>query len=198
MSFKSATELGKEFGLSYQKVNKVLAEENLYDKTTRRPTEYAFENGLAEMKTTVSRFTGKTVEYIAWDFRKLEVMFSKIPKQEKVVRCRSSLDAFNKICDAFADFGNMMNIDPDKQKKGIGKEAHYAVVQAYFGDPSYLRGPLLHGRHFHPQEAERVKYITLTLANELFIEAKKVNAARAQSNLRTIEVVMQWLCDKAH
>lgn len=197
MGLKSATEMGKEVGLSYRKVNKVLAENNLYDKASRRPTAYAFENNLAEMRTTTSRFTRKTVEFIAWDFGKLEMIFPKSLKHEVAIHCRSPMDALDKICDAFSDFGSMLNIEPGTPQNDISEETHYAVVQAYFGDPDYLRGTLLFHRFFNPEEAEIAKKCTLTFANELFNVALKIDATRAKSNFQAIEIVMSWLCEKA-
>lgn len=197
MSFKSATQIGKKVGLSYQKVNHVLAENNLYDKASRRPTLYALENKLAEMRTATSRFIGKAVEFVVWDYGKLEQIFSLSLKQDIATCCHSPADGLNKICDAFSDFGYMLEIEPGTPPNVISENAHHAVVQAYFGDPDYLRGTLLLHRFFHPDEAETAKNHTLSFANELFNVAVKIDAKRAQSNLQEIERVMSWLCKKA-
>ena len=197
MNFITATKVGKQLGISYHKVNTVLADNGLYDQETKAPSAYAIENGLAKTKSKISRFSGKTIEFTVWDFRKLEMIFPKIGKQKSEIICNRSDVALDKICDAIADFGNMLEIEPSKQKKGISKEAHKAVVESYFGDPTYLRGPLLLFRHFHHQEAETAKAITLNYANELFMAASKIDAARAKSNLNVIEKIMQWLCDNA-
>jgi hypothetical protein len=197
MSFKSATEMGKEIGISYQKVNKILAENNLYDKASNRPTSYALKNKLAEMRTTTSRFTKKAVEFIAWDFGKLDLAFPKPLKHEVAIQCHSPMDALDKICGAFSDYGSMLNIELSTPQNDISKEAQYAVVQAYYGDPGYLRGTLLFHRFFNPYEAEIAKKCTLTFANELFNAAVKIDAVRAKSNLQIIETVMSWLCEKA-
>lgn len=197
MSFKSATQIGKKVGISYQKVNHVLAENNLYDKVSRRPTLYALENKLAEMRTATSRFIGKGVEFIVWDYGKLEQIFSLSLKQDIATCCRSPADALNKICDAFSDLGYMLDIEPGTPPTGISENTHYAVVQAYFSDPDFLRGQLLLFRFFHPDEAETAKNLTLSLAYELFNVAVKIDAKRAQSNLQAIERVMSWLCKKA-
>lgn len=186
MSFKSATQMGKKVGLSYQKVNHVLAENNLYDKASRRPTLFALENKLAEIRTATSRFTRKTVEFIVWDFGKLEQIFPLSLKQDIATCCRSPADALRKICDAFSDFGYMLEIEPRTPPTGISEKTHYAVVQAYFSDPDYLRGTLLLHRFFHPDEAETAKNLTLTFADELFNVAVKIDAKRAQSNLQAV------------
>lgn len=197
MSFISATKIGKEIGMSYQKVNNVLGEYGFYDKKTRQPTKHAIESGLAKIKSTVSRFSGEYVEYTAWDFSRLAKILPQSTKHEKAIKCRSSMDAHDRICEAFSDFGAMLEIEPRIQKQGISAEAHYAVVQAYFCDPDYLKGTMLFHRFFRSEEAEAVKAITLRLAHELFVAANKIDAKRAQSNLRTTEIVLQWLCDKA-
>lgn len=195
MNFITATEMGKKLGISYQKVNKLLAKNCLYDFETKGPTAYSLENGLAKKKSTASRFSGKTIEFTLWDFSKLEMIFPKIKKQEIEIICNRSDVALDKICDAIADFGNMLDIEPSKQTKGISKEAHKAVIESYFGDPTFLRGPLLLHRHFHPIEAETAKTITINLANELFEAARKINLNKAKHNLSAVKKTMQWLCD---
>ncbi|NOT20610.1 MAG: hypothetical protein HOP24_10150 [Sideroxydans sp.] len=201
MSFMSATEIGKKLGLSYQKVNKVLAENGLYDGTSRRPTAHALENGLAEIKSTESRFTGKTVEFNAWDFGKLATLFPKpkkqVKKQVKTIHLRTSEDAYDQICITLSDFGNMLKIDPDINTNGISGEAHDAVVQAYFGDLHYCNGLLLLHHHFKPHEALNAQLVTLRVAAELHKAAKCINPKRANSNLHAIEITTQWLCDMA-
>lgn len=197
MSFISATEIGKQLGLSYQKVNKTLAKNGLYDATSRRPTARALENRLAEMKSTVSRFTGKTVEFNVWDFGKLAKIFPKPKKQVKTIHLRNSEDAYNQVCFTLSDFGEMLKIEPSIQKDGISKEAHDAVVQAYFGDLHFLHGLQLLHRHFHPQEAISAQLVTLRVAAELHKTAKHISASRANFNLYAIEITMQWLCKMA-
>lgn len=197
MSFMSATQIGKEVGLSYQKVNKILAAENLYDNETKRPTHRALENNLAKIKTTESRFTGKAVEYIAWNFKVLEELFPKQALEEMVLyRCRHSSDAHKIICAAFSDFGDMLDLHNEPHKK-ISNEAVSAVVQSYFSDPDYLRGTLLYHRYMRTEEVEAAKRITFPLAEELFKAAKRIDATRAKNCLRTIEIVFGWLADKA-
>ena len=197
MSFMSATEMGHQVGLSYQKVFKILAEEGLYDKETRHPTQHASDNNLAQMKTTESRFTGKTVEYIAWNFTVLEKIFPKQTLEESVLYyCRRSMHAHELICEAFSDFGDMLDISNEPHKK-ISQQAVDAVVQSYFGDPAYLGRTLLYHRFMRAEEVEVSKNMTLQLAQELFKAAKRIDATRAKNCLRTIEIVFGWLADKA-
>ncbi|MHB1619703.1 MAG: hypothetical protein ACYCTY_06935 [Sulfuricella sp.] len=197
MSFLSATKMGKELCLSYQKVNEVLASKGLYNKATKQPTEFAIENGLAEIRTTQSKFHGKIVEFNTWDFDKIKMYFPVPKEAEKASPCKNPEEAFDKICAAFGDFGEILKIEVNVPKKGLTTEATEAVVQSYFSDPDFLRGTLLLHRHFHREEAETVKKITLALANELFNEARKKNAKRAKSNLTVIEAALSWLCMKA-
>lgn len=78
MNFMSSTNIGKKLGLSYQKINKFLTEEGLYNPETRKPTELAINNGLAKIQSTISRFDLKQVEYTAWDFNKLRELFPNL------------------------------------------------------------------------------------------------------------------------
>lgn len=198
MKFLSATEMGNQLGLSYQKVNKVLAKKGLYDKTSKRPTTYALANNLAEIRSTASQFTGKRVEFNAWDFDRLKVLFpTTTTNAERSNACRSPMDALDKICDALADYGEMLRIEVGKTKQGLSSEAQAAVVQSYFCDPDYLRGTLLFHRFMRPEEADAAMAITLPLAKELHEAARKINGKRAQSNLLAVETTLQWLCDKA-
>lgn len=202
----SATNIGKKLGLSYQKINKFLTEEGLYNPETQKPTELAINNGLAKIQSTISRFDLKQVEYTAWDFNKLRELFPNLYQQknqnnsEKKVRkniCRSSGDAFGLISDAFVDFGDMLEIVPGKLKKGISEETQKAVIESYFSDSGFLGGPLLWHRHFKPNEAATAKSITLKYGNELFQISQKIDEKRAKYNLMIIEITMQWLCDMA-
>jgi hypothetical protein len=198
MSYISAKRIGKELGLSYHKVNEVLAANDLYDKCARRPTSNAIENGLAMTKSTISQFTGKSAEFNVWHFDKLKSLFQKTKKVKSPVPCRSPEDAFDRICGAFADFGDMLKIKCKEPRPDISPEAHAAVVQSYFSDPDYLDGPLLFHGFMNQAQADAAKSRSLPLAKELHIAARRVNASRAHSNLAAIETTLQWLCDKAH
>lgn len=197
MNFMSATQMGKEVALSYQKIFKILTEEGLYEKEEKRPTQRAFDENMAEMRTTESRFTGKTVEYIAWDFD-VVVKYLPRPTLEEMVlfNCRRSMNAHELICGAFSDFGDMLDISNEPHKK-VSQRAVDAVVQSYFGDPAHLGRTLLYHRFMRAEEVEVAKNVTLPLAQELFKAAKKVDAVRAKNCLQTIEVVFDWLSDKA-
>ncbi len=197
MRFKSATKMGDELGLSYHKINKVLARNGLYDEATRRPTARALENHLAEIKSTTSSFSGKVVEFNVWNVDELKPLFPQPKKTKKSGPCQSPPEALDKVCDAFADFGHMLKIEVSNPKDGISTEAQSTVIEAYFGESSCLRGILLLHRFMRPNEAAAAKAVTLLLANELYVAAKEINVRRAQTNLRTIERTLQWLCDKA-
>lgn len=197
MKFISATQIGKKLCISYQKVNEVLASKNLYDKVTKRPTEDAIENGLAEIKTTVSKFHGRIVEFNVWDYDNIKIYFDIPTEVEKVSRFKKPSEALSRFCGAFADFGHMLEIEVRTPKKGISDEAQRAVVESYFGESALLRGVQLLHRFLHPDEAEYAKKITLPLANELYKAAKKIDALRAESNLLVIKAVLSWLCQKA-
>lgn len=197
MSFISATEIGKKLGLSYQKVNNVLAENGLYDVASRRPTAHALGSGLAEIKSTVSRFTGKTVEFNVWHFKKLAMLFPKPKKQVKLIRLRYSGDAYDQICSSLTDFGDILDIKPSRLTKGISVEAHNAVVQAYFGDLHFIHGLRLLHRHFSAKEALSAQLVTLRISKELHEAAKHIRIRRANFNLHVIEMTMQWLRNMA-
>lgn len=197
MKFISATQISKKLCISYQKVNEVLSSKNLYDKATKRPTGRAIEDGLAEIKTTVSKFHGKIVDFNVWDFDKLKMYFDIPTEVEKVSRFKKPSEALDKFCDAFSDFGNMLEIEVRTPKKGISDEAQRIVVESYFGESTLLRGVQLLHRFLRPDEAEYAKKIALPLANELFKAAKKIDAQRAKSNLLVIKAVLSWLCQNA-
>ena len=198
MSYISAIEIGRQLGLSYQQVNKVLAKNGLYEVASGRPTAHALESKFAEMKSTVSRFTGKDVDFNVWDFAKLAMLFPKSKKRVKTIQLSNSEDAYDQLCRTFADFGDMLKIEPGISKKGLSGEAHDAVVQAYFGDLHFCHGLQLLHRHFHPQNALSAQLVTLRVAIELHKAAKHISVTRADLNLRAIEMTMQWLCDMAY
>jgi hypothetical protein len=197
MSFLTAMEIKMEFYVSLPMVIKVLVENNLYDNKTKRPTEYAITNKLAKIKRSRSDAKGKIVEYFFWELKHIKNIFPVFTLIEKSKQCQTSVDAYNRICDAFADFRIMLEIELNVPMKGISEAAQAAAIECYFSDPHFFNGLRLLHRFLSPEEAESAKEIILPLANELCEAAKGVNAARAKSNLRAIKIVMQWLTKMA-
>lgn len=197
MSYISATEIGQHLGLSYQKINKVLAENCLYDAATKRPTAHALECGLGKTRSAVSRYTGKAIEFNVWHYEKLVELFPKPKKKVESLRLRHSGDAYHQICNSLIDFGDILKIEPSRLTKGISVEAHNAVIQAYFGDLHFIHGlQLLHG-FFSAKEALAAQLVTLRISKELYEAAKHIRVRRANFNLHAIEITMQWLRDRA-
>ena len=197
----SATRLGKPFGLSYQKVHKILAEHGLYDLTTRQPTSLAFAGSLVEMKTGKSAIFDKGIDYFAWDDQKTKRFFLA-PTELELARFKlTQSSALERIEARFADFGQILEIELSTPNAQISEDANCAVVQSYYGDLGCTRGTLLLYRMFTKSEAEDVYKATMKLATELYEAAVKMNrkkyAERAKVNLNVIECVLDWLREKA-
>lgn len=197
MNFITTKKMAQATGISNHQLKKVLTEKNLYDRESHRPTQLAIENGLAEERKVGGGFTGKIIYSTLWNYKALGFIFPKKSKHEIEICCRAPCDAFIRICNAFCDYGEMLEIKDKSIKLGISKEAIEAVYQCYYSDADFLRGTLLFHRFMHPTEAESVKAITLQLSNELYEAARNIDGERARQNLWMIELVLQWLCDEA-
>lgn len=117
--------------------------------------------------------------------------------QSKTFRCRSSLDALRQICDALADFGDMLNISYGETRKNLSAEACNAVVEAYYSDVECIGATRLAHRPFKLHEAEVARLKLLPLAKELHKVACSVSKRRADQNLERIEKTMAWLYSNA-
>lgn len=194
MEFISASRIGKEFCISYQKINKILAEQGLYDSITKQPTKFAIENGFAKICSTKSKFHGNIIEFNVWNFNKLKSLFPKeLTEIQKAMHCTNREHVFDNLCFAFSEFGDILEISYSKPKKGISKEAFNAVIESYYCDPNYVRGTLLIHRFPRRDELESIKKTTMALAEELFEVAKKIDEERAKNSLRVIESMLTWL-----
>lgn len=201
MKFLSATRLGEYVGLKRGAVNKILVSHKLLMEDRRTPTEYAIDNNLCQIRQTKSRFTLKNVSFLAWNYSQLADLFptqvaEQVQKKEKMDRRQTPWGACMLICDALADFGNMLSITLD-DGGSLSPKAHNAVVEAYFSDVECLGATrLLHG-HFQKSEAEVARSKLIPIAAELHQFALLSNPRRADRNLEKIESTITWLYDNA-
>jgi hypothetical protein len=117
--------------------------------------------------------------------------------QSKTFRCRSSLDALRQICDALADFGDMLNISHGETRMNLSAEACNAVVEAYYSDVECVGATRLAHGHFTIEEAKTASTKLLPLARELHKAASGMSKRRADRNLERIEKTMAWLYSNA-
>jgi len=197
MSKISATRLGKPYGLSYQKVHKILAEYGLYDIAAHQPTPRAIAEDFVERKIGKSPIFDRKVEYFAWDDQKT-ISFFTVPTQLELARFNlTHSNALDRMCARFSDFGQILGIELRSPNLGISEAANKAVVQSYFGDLECARGTVLWHRLFTKSEVDSVYKNTMELATELYAAAIKKNrkkfAGRAQLNLDVIECVLDRL-----
>lgn len=201
MQFLSATQIGKKHGLSYQKINKILTAEGLIDAATKKPSSKANESELTKICSTKSQFTLEVVEFIAWDYTKLKILFPAPVKKLKKAKLRTtqyiSVDPFDEICEVFSKFGEILEIEVHTPKIGLSKEAADAVVESYFSDPDFIGGTKFFHRPMYKADATLIKNIVLPLASELYEAAKKVSATKAKANLLKLDEALSRLHEKA-
>lgn len=197
MSFVTVMEIALEFHVSQKLVIKVLTENSLFDSNTMRPTEYSIANKLSKIKRSKNRVTGQSVEYYLWNSTHIENIFPEFALIEKSSNCQTSEDAYHAICDAFADLRIILDIELNIQKKGISEAAQAAAIQGYFSDPHFFNGRRLIFGFLSSEEVESAKEIILPLAIELCTAAKKIDPEKAVATMRSVEIVLQWLAEKA-
>lgn len=197
MEFLSATRLGEYVGLKRGEVNRILILHKLLAKDRKAPTEHAIKSNLCQIRRTESRFTRKKVNFLAWNYSLLAHLFpAQVIKKEKAVRRLSPYGAFETICDALSDFGDILRIELGEESQ-LSAKAHNAVVEAYFADVECLGATRLAHGHFLKNEAEAARSKLLPIAEELHQLARCISQERADRNLEKIKQTMAWLYSNA-
>ena len=175
MSFLSATRFGKKVCISYHKVNEILFNVGLYDKELKKPTEYAFQNGFAEMRSLESKYESGMTEYIAWDSEKIIQFFTAPSDREKAIYFTNRNNALDKVLSAFHDLDAIVYADENRHSYVHYVDMHLFLESAKVADIDKLTAQ------------------TMAVANDLRKKAIKTNAPRANLAFDIIESAFVWL-----